>query len=91
CSLCMGNQARVRDNTTVVSTSTRNFNNRMGNGSKVFLSSAEVAAITAQLGKLPTVDEYMTIMSERITPKADNVYKYLNFHEIPNYEQNGGA
>ncbi|MBF0179693.1 MAG: bifunctional aconitate hydratase 2/2-methylisocitrate dehydratase [Magnetococcales bacterium] len=91
CSLCMGNQARVRSNTTVVSTSTRNFNNRMGDGAKVFLSSAEVAAITAQLGKLPSVDEYMSIMSERVTPKSSNVYKYLNFHEIPNYEQTGGA
>ncbi|MBF0294378.1 MAG: bifunctional aconitate hydratase 2/2-methylisocitrate dehydratase [Magnetococcales bacterium] len=91
CSLCMGNQARVRSNTTVVSTSTRNFNNRMGDGAKVFLSSAEVAAITAQLGKLPSVDEYMTIMADRVTPKSSNVYKYLNFHEIPNYEQTGGA
>ncbi|MBF0190870.1 MAG: bifunctional aconitate hydratase 2/2-methylisocitrate dehydratase [Magnetococcales bacterium] len=91
CSLCMGNQARVKDNTTVVSTSTRNFNNRMGNGSKVFLSSAEVAAIASQLGRLPTVEEYMKIMAERVTPKSSNVYKYLNFHEIPNYEQTGGA
>ncbi|MEO5334506.1 MAG: bifunctional aconitate hydratase 2/2-methylisocitrate dehydratase [Magnetococcus sp. YQC-5] len=91
CSLCMGNQARVKDNTTVVSTSTRNFNNRIGTGSKVFLSSAEVAAIASQLGRLPSVDEYLTIMSERVTPKSSNVYKYLNFNEIPNYEQTGGA
>ncbi|MBF0428236.1 MAG: bifunctional aconitate hydratase 2/2-methylisocitrate dehydratase [Magnetococcales bacterium] len=91
CSLCMGNQARVQDNTTVVSTSTRNFNNRIGTGSKVFLSSAEVAACASQLGRLPTVEEYLTIMSERVTPKSDTVYKYLNFHEIPNYEQTGGA
>ncbi|MBF0613787.1 MAG: bifunctional aconitate hydratase 2/2-methylisocitrate dehydratase [Magnetococcales bacterium] len=91
CSLCMGNQARVRDNTTVVSTSTRNFNNRMGNGSQVFLSSAEVAAIAAQLGRLPTVEEYMKTMEEKVAPKSANIYKYLNFHEIPNYAQTGGA
>ncbi len=90
CSLCMGNQARVNDNVTVVSTSTRNFNNRLGTGAKVFLSSAEVAAISAQLGHIPTVEEYMTTIEQRVTPSSDKIYKYLNFHEIQNYEQNGG-
>ncbi|MBF0146724.1 MAG: bifunctional aconitate hydratase 2/2-methylisocitrate dehydratase [Magnetococcales bacterium] len=89
CSLCMGNQARVRDNATVVSTSTRNFDNRMGKGAKVFLSSAEVAAVTSLLGRIPTVAEYMSAMNERIMPKMDSTYRYLNFHEIPGYEKRG--
>ena len=59
CSLCMGNQARVADNATVVSTSTRNFPNRLGNGANVYLASAELSAITATLGRLPSVEEYM--------------------------------
>lgn len=88
CSLCMGNQARVRDNAVVVSTSTRNFNNRLGTGAQVYLSSAEVAAVTSLLGKLPTVSEYMTAVSERVTPKSEDTYKYLNFHKIENYEKN---
>ncbi|MBF0443968.1 MAG: bifunctional aconitate hydratase 2/2-methylisocitrate dehydratase [Magnetococcales bacterium] len=86
CSLCMGNQARVRDNAVVVSTSTRNFNNRLGTGAQVYLSSAEVAAVTSLLGRLPTVAEYMTAVSERVTPKSDDTYKYLNFHKIEDYE-----
>lgn len=89
CSLCMGNQARVRDNATVVSTSTRNFDNRMGKGAKVFLSSAEVAAVTALLGRIPTVQEYMKAMNERVLPKAEKTYRYLNFHKIPDYEKRG--
>ncbi|MBF0131468.1 MAG: bifunctional aconitate hydratase 2/2-methylisocitrate dehydratase [Magnetococcales bacterium] len=89
CSLCMGNQARVRDNATVVSTSTRNFDNRMGKGAKVFLSSAEVAAVTALLGRIPTVEEYMKAMNERVLPKADKTYRYLNFHTIPDFEKRG--
>ncbi|MBF0446686.1 MAG: bifunctional aconitate hydratase 2/2-methylisocitrate dehydratase [Magnetococcales bacterium] len=90
CSLCMGNQARVRDNAVVVSTSTRNFNNRLGTGAQVYLSSAEVAAVTSLLGRLPTVAEYMDAVSSRITPKSDDTYKYLNFHEMENYEVSEG-
>jgi aconitate hydratase 2/2-methylisocitrate dehydratase len=80
CSLCMGNQARVADNTTVVSTSTRNFPNRLGKGANVYLASAELAAVSAKLGKLPTVAEYMEF-ANKIAPMAANIYRYLNFHE----------
>ena len=89
CSLCMGNQARVRDNAVVFSTSTRNFDNRLGKGAQVFLGSAELAAVASLLGKIPTKAEYMTAVAERITPKAEETYKYLNFHQIPNYENQG--
>ena len=82
CSLCMGNQARVKDYANVVSTSTRNFDNRMGLGAKVYLGSAEIGAITALLGRLPTVEEYFKIMEEKIAGKEDKVYRYLNFHEL---------
>ena len=78
CSLCMGNQARVADNSTCVSTSTRNFPNRLGNGANVFLSSAEVATAAAILGKLPTPAEYLEIsskLSESVADKADT-YRY---------------
>ena len=68
CSLCMGNQARVEDNATVFSTSTRNFNNRMGKGAQVYLGSAELAAVCALLGKIPTVEEYMAVVKEKIAP-----------------------
>ncbi len=86
CSLCMGNQARVGDNTTVVSTSTRNFPNRLGKGANVYLSSAELAAVSALLGKIPTMSEYMTY-ADKIAPMADNIYRYLNFHEIAEYKE----
>jgi len=89
CSLCMGNQARTRDNAVVFSTSTRNFDNRIGTGTKVFLGSAELAAVCAVLGRIPTVDEYNTILAERVTPKADEVYRYLNFHRIEGYAEKG--
>jgi len=83
CSLCMGNQARVRDNAVVFSTSTRNFDNRMGKGAKVYLGSAELAAVCALLGKIPTKEEYLNIVTKKITPNmGDNVYRYLNFHEV---------
>ena len=83
CSLCMGNQARVRDNATVFSTSTRNFDNRMGKGAKVYLGSAELAAVTALLGRLPSKEEYLEVMNRKITEdKKDSVYKYLNFDQI---------
>ncbi|QUM78195.1 bifunctional aconitate hydratase 2/2-methylisocitrate dehydratase [Moritella sp. 24] len=84
CSLCMGNQARVGDNTTVVSTSTRNFPNRLGTGAMVYLSSAEVAAVAAIKGKIPTVAEYMELASE-IDATAADTYRYLNFDKIASY------
>ncbi|MBO1048896.1 MAG: bifunctional aconitate hydratase 2/2-methylisocitrate dehydratase [Dolichospermum sp. DEX182a] len=89
CSLCMGNQARVDDNTTVFSTSTRNFNNRMGKGAQVYLGSAELAAVCALLGRLPNVQEYLDIVSERIHPFADDLYRYLNFDQIAGFENEG--
>ncbi len=84
CSLCMGNQARVLAGSTVVSTSTRNFPNRLGDGANVFLASAELAAISSVLGKLPTVDEYHKYMAD-INPLSEEIYKYLNFNEIDSY------
>ena len=84
CSLCMGNQARVGDNTTVVSTSTRNFPNRLGTGANVYLSSAELAAITSILGKLPTVEEYM-VYAKDIDAISAEVYQYMNFNKMDTY------
>ena len=84
CSLCMGNQARVLANSTVVSTSTRNFPNRLGDGADVFLASAELAAIASVLGKLPSPEEYLKYMQE-INPFAGEIYRYLNFNEIDQY------
>ena len=89
CSLCMGNQARVEDNATVFSTSTRNFNNRMGKGAQVYLGSAELAAVCALLGKIPTVEEYMAIVKEKITPFEGDLYRYLNFDQIAGFEDEG--
>ncbi|MGD1902696.1 MAG: bifunctional aconitate hydratase 2/2-methylisocitrate dehydratase [Geitlerinemataceae cyanobacterium] len=89
CSLCMGNQARVEDGATVFSTSTRNFNNRMGKGAQVYLGSAELAAVCALLGKIPTVEEYMAIVSEKIAPFEGDLYRYLNFNEIEGFEDEG--
>jgi len=86
CSLCMGNQARVEAESTVVSTSTRNFPNRLGDGANVFLASAELAAISATLGYIPTIEEYNEIMSE-INTMGSDVYRYLNFHEIASYKE----
>jgi aconitate hydratase 2/2-methylisocitrate dehydratase len=86
CSLCMGNQARVPDAVTVFSTSTRNFDDRMGNGAKVFLGSAELGAISAVLGKLPTPAEYFAAYNEKIAPKVGQVYRYLQFDELPEYK-----
>ena len=85
CSLCMGNQARVADNSTVVSTSTRNFPNRLGNGANVFLSSAELAAVAAILGRLPTVEEYMVYAAD-INAMAGSIYRYMNFHQIAEFQ-----
>ncbi len=89
CSLCMGNQARVEDGVTVFSTSTRNFNNRMGKGAQVYLGSAELAAVCALLGKIPTVEEYNAIVSEKIDPFQQDLYRYLNFNEIEDFENFG--
>jgi len=86
CSLCMGNQARVADNATVVSTSTRNFPNRLGNGANVYLSSAELAAVVASIGRLPTVAEYQQKVAG-IEPMADEIYRYLNFNEMDEYKR----
>ena len=90
CSLCMGNQARVLANSTVVSTSTRNFPNRLGDGADVFLASAELSAIASIIGKLPTPEEYLKYMEE-INPLADDIYRYLNFNEIENYVEAAGS
>ena len=85
CSLCMGNQARVRDNAVVFSTSTRNFDNRMGMGAQVYLGSAELAAVCALLGRLPNKDEYLNLVLKKIEGKEADIYKYLNFNQISNY------
>ncbi|WP_066354167.1 bifunctional aconitate hydratase 2/2-methylisocitrate dehydratase [Aliarcobacter skirrowii] len=83
CSLCMGNQAQVSEGSTVFSTSTRNFDNRLGKNSKVYLGSAEVAAVAALLGRLPSVQEYLDIVAKKINESnKDGVYKYLNFHQV---------
>jgi aconitate hydratase 2/2-methylisocitrate dehydratase len=89
CSLCMGNQARVEDNTTVFSTSTRNFNNRLGNGAQVYLGSAELAAVCAQLGRIPSKQDYLQVAAARIDPLADELYRYLNFDQISGFEDQG--
>jgi aconitate hydratase 2/2-methylisocitrate dehydratase len=89
CSLCMGNQARVEDNTTVFSTSTRNFNNRLGNGAQVYLGSAELAAVCAQVGAIPTKEQYLAIAAEKIDPNGAELYRYLNFNELAGFEDAG--
>ena len=86
CSLCMGNQASVREGAVVFSTSTRNFDNRMGPNSKVYLGSAELAALCALLGRLPSVEEYMSLVPRKLEGKTDKVYQYLNFNLIENYQ-----
>ncbi|MBC2883397.1 bifunctional aconitate hydratase 2/2-methylisocitrate dehydratase [Campylobacter sp. Marseille-Q3452] len=86
CSLCMGNQARVNDGATVFSTSTRNFDNRMGMGARVYLGSAELAAVCAVLGRLPSVSEYMSIVPQKLAGKEAQIYRYLNFNEIENFK-----
>jgi len=84
CSLCMGNQARVAANATVVSTSTRNFPNRLGDGANVYLASAELAAVAALEGKLPTVEQYLAY-ANKIDSMAGEIYRYLNFDQLDNY------
>lgn len=86
CSLCMGNQARVAPQSTVVSTSTRNFPNRLGDGANVYLASAELAAVAAILGRLPTMEEYMNYMAD-LNTLSDEIYRYLNFNEIASFKE----
>ena len=85
CSLCMGNQARVDDEAIVFSTSTRNFDNRLGKNAQVFLGSAELAAVCALFGKIPTVNEYKDITKNKIDPYSKELYRYLQFDEIKNF------
>jgi aconitate hydratase 2 / 2-methylisocitrate dehydratase len=87
CSLCMGNQARVPDGVNMFSTSTRNFDDRIGNGARVYLGSAELGAVTSNMGKLPTPEEYLAVYNEKIAPKADQIYKYLQFDEMPEFKK----
>ncbi|MGA1861459.1 bifunctional aconitate hydratase 2/2-methylisocitrate dehydratase [Deferribacter thermophilus] len=86
CSLCMGNQARVKSGSTVISTSTRNFDNRMGDGARVYLGSAELAAVAALKGKLPTPEEYFEIVKEKLEPNKEEVYRYLEFHKMGDFK-----
>jgi aconitate hydratase 2 / 2-methylisocitrate dehydratase len=86
CSLCMGNQARVEDGATVLSTSTRNFPNRLGNGANVYLTSAELASVGAILGKLPTREEYMTY-AKKIDSMSDEIFRYLNFDKMEQFQK----
>jgi aconitate hydratase 2 / 2-methylisocitrate dehydratase len=85
CSLCMGNQARVADKATVFSTSTRNFDNRMGKDARVYLGSAELAAVCAKLGRMPTHAEYLATVGDKLAD-VDNIYKYLNFNQMTEYK-----
>ena len=85
CSLCIGNQARVKDGATVVSTSTRNFPNRLGTGANVYLASAELAAVCSALGKIPSLEEYRQLVA-KIDPLSEDVYRYMNFDQIAAYQ-----
>ena len=86
CSLCMGNQAQVHEGATVMSTSTRNFPNRLGKNTFVYLGSAELAAICSKLGKIPTVEEYQANIGI-INEQGDQIYRYMNFNEIDSYNE----
>jgi len=90
CSLCMGNQARIAANSTAVSTSTRNFPNRLGDGADVYLASAELAAVASILGRLPTHEEYLSYASELDTLSAE-IYQYLNFNEIESFQKSAAS
>lgn len=85
CSLCMGNQARVADRATVFSTSTRNFDNRMGKDARVYLGSAELAAVCARLGRMPTPQEYLDTVGDKLTRNSGEIYRYLNFDQMAEY------
>jgi aconitate hydratase 2/2-methylisocitrate dehydratase len=86
CSLCMGNQAQVRKGSTAVSTSTRNFPNRLGIDTRVYLSSAELAAVCALLGRIPTLPEYLEY-AKALEGKTADVYRYMNFNQIPEFQE----
>jgi aconitate hydratase 2/2-methylisocitrate dehydratase len=86
CSLCMGNQAQVREGATVFSTSTRNFPNRLGKNANVYLGSAELAAICSRLGRIPTRAEYMADMGV-LDSGSDQIYRYMNFDQIADYRE----
>jgi len=86
CSLCMGNQAQVREGATVMSTSTRNFPNRLGKNTNVYLGSAELASICSKLGRIPTKEEYMADMGV-LTAASSQIYQYLNFDKIEDYTE----
>ena len=89
CSLCMGNQARVRPNAVIFSTSTRNFDNRMGRDAQCYLGSAELAGVVSILGRFPTADEYREHMAKCVSPFEKTIYKYLDFTQmsarVPNF------
>ncbi|TAH40773.1 MAG: aconitate hydratase B, partial [Gammaproteobacteria bacterium] len=86
CSLCMGNQAQVREGATVFSTSTRNFPNRLGRNSNVYLGSAELAAICSRLGRIPTREEYLADIGV-INANGERIYRYMNFDQIGEFQQ----
>jgi aconitate hydratase 2/2-methylisocitrate dehydratase len=86
CSLCMGNQAQIKKGSTAVSTSTRNFPNRLGVDTRVYLSSAELAAVTALMGKIPTMAEYLEQVKV-VNAKAADVYRYMNFDQIKEFSE----
>ncbi|HAD08277.1 MAG TPA: aconitate hydratase B, partial [Porticoccaceae bacterium] len=86
CSLCMGNQARVQPGCTVLSTSTRNFPNRLGDGSNVYLTSAELASVGGVLGRLPTPEEYLEYAGQ-LDAMASDIYRYMNFDQITSFQK----
>ena len=86
CSLCMGNQAQIKKGSTAVSTSTRNFPNRLGIDTRVYLASAELASVCALLGKIPTVPEYM-VQVEVVNKHARDTYRYMNFDQIKDFKE----
>jgi aconitate hydratase 2/2-methylisocitrate dehydratase len=88
CSLCMGNQARVQPGATIISTSTRNFDDRMGDGARVYLGSAELAAVAALKGVLPAAEVYFSVMNEKVLPAAAEIYRYLQFDEMADFALN---
>ncbi len=85
CSLCMGNQARVQPKATIISTSTRNFDNRMGDDARVYLGSAELAAVSALEGRLPSPEKYFSVIERKVMPKAEEIYRYLQFDELEDF------
>jgi aconitate hydratase 2/2-methylisocitrate dehydratase len=86
CSLCMGNQARVAPNSTVISSSTRNFDNRLGDNAKVYLCSSELCAIAAIEGRIPDAKKYFEIMNKKVLPNTKQIYRYLEFHKMKDFK-----